>query len=236
LKTLEQRSSSTEPTLLPPPTPSPPPSPVSSKKNWGPKLPSPSKSYNYSRSTEDNYATAPGSEENGFHGDFAAIRATLDYSYHKHYSRARQAVQDEITRAFLRTVVRDSQNGRWCERPSTPWVVFTAGAMGAGKSRAMRWVAERGYFPLASFVQVDPDAIRYQLPEMSGYLARDQGSAGKQTQKEAGFIQEVLTLEGLKRGKNVMVDGSLRDAEWNKGFFARVRALDRGSRSVCAGC
>jgi hypothetical protein len=126
LKTLEQRSSSTEPTLLPPPTPSPPPSPVSSKKNWGPKLPSPSKSYNYSRSTEDNYATAPGSEENGFHGDFAAIRATLDYSYHKHYSRARQAVQDEITRAFLRTVVRDSQNGRWCERPSTPWVVFTA--------------------------------------------------------------------------------------------------------------
>jgi len=167
---------------------------------------------------------APGSEENGFHGEFADIRATLDYTYHKHYSRERQALQDEVARAFLHTVVRDSQNGRWCERPSSPWVVFTAGAMGAGKSRAMRWVSERGLFPLASFVLVDPDAIRYQLPEMAGYLARDQALAGKLTQKEAGYIQEVLMLEGLKRGKNVMVDGSLRDAEWNKSFFARVSA------------
>ena len=42
-------------------------------------------------------------------------------------------------------------------------MVFTAGAMGSGKSWTMHWLQERGYFPLESFVVVDPDAIRYQV-------------------------------------------------------------------------
>jgi len=95
--------------------------------------------------------------------------------------------------------------------------------MGAGKSRALSWLDERGLFPLPSFVQVDPDVIRRILPEMPGYLERNAESAGSFTQKEAGFVQELLTLEGLSRGKNVLVDGSLRNATWNKMFFARIR-------------
>ena len=71
-------------------------------------------------------------------------------------------------------------------------------------------------------MQVDPDVIRYELPEMEGYLERDRTAAGSQTHKEAGFIQEILTLEGLQLGKNVIVDGSLHDADWNS-LFARIR-------------
>jgi hypothetical protein len=95
--------------------------------------------------------------------------------------------------------------------------------MGAGKSHCMRWLSEKGLFSLASFVQVDPDMIRFELPEMEGYLARDKAEAGTLTHKEAGFIVEILTLAGLNRGKNVLVDGSLRDAEWNASFFRRIR-------------
>jgi hypothetical protein len=58
--------------------------------------------------------------------------------------------------------------------------------------------------------------IRHLLPEMPGYLASDPESAGAMTQKEAGFVQELLTMEGLSRGKNVLVDGSLRNSNWNK--------------------
>jgi hypothetical protein len=58
--------------------------------------------------------------------------------------------------------------------------------------------------------------IRHMLPEMPGYVDLAPENAGAMTQKEAGFIQELLTLEGLKRGKNVLVDGSLRNASWNK--------------------
>lgn len=42
------------------------------------------------------------------------------------------------------------------------------------------------------------------------------------TQK-AGFISEILTLAALQGGKNVLQDGSLRDSEWYKTYFHRLR-------------
>ena len=38
--------------------------------------------------------------------------------------------------------------------------------MGAGKSYTMRKLVEKGRFPLLAFVNVDPDEIRRQLPEV----------------------------------------------------------------------
>lgn len=49
-------------------------------------------------------------------------------------------------------------------------MVFTAGAMGSGKGYTMRWLEAKGYFPLGSFVYIDPDEIRTQLPEWRGFL------------------------------------------------------------------
>lgn len=179
-------------------------------------------SYDFCQSTEENHA-ATSASDGMFVGDFKEIRSTLDYDYHKKYSVSRQLLQDDIVRRMLRTIVQDATTRMFCERPRKPWVIFTAGPMGAGKSRFMKWVSQKGYFPLASFVQVDPDVIRYDLPEMVGYLERDRTTAGTYTHKEAGFIQEVLTLEGMRLGKNVIVDGSLHDADWNGRFFARIR-------------
>jgi hypothetical protein len=109
--------------------------------------------HDFTRSTEDNHQAAS-PEEGLFTGHFIEHRATLDYGYHRRYHQRRQRQQDEIVRYFLKTVVRDSSTNMYCDRPLHPWVVFTAGAMGAGKSRAMRWMHERGLFPLTSFVQV----------------------------------------------------------------------------------
>jgi hypothetical protein len=52
------------------------------------------------------------------------------------------------------------------------WVVFTAGAMGSGKTHTLRWLWQNGYFPLHAFVQADPDRVRGMLPELKGYIAR----------------------------------------------------------------
>jgi len=43
------------------------------------------------------------------------------------------------------------------------------------------------------------------------------------TRKEAGLIAEILTLASLQEGKNVLVDGSLRDATWYKLYFQKLR-------------
>jgi len=82
---------------------------------------------------------------------------------------------------------------------------------------------ENGRFPLIAFITVDPDQIRQKLPEFHLYVDANPELAGALTHKEAGFIAEVLTLAGLQSGKNVMVDGSLRNAEWYKTYFKRLR-------------
>lgn len=55
---------------------------------------------------------------------------------------------------------------------------------GAGKSHVMSLLDEEGIFPMDAFVQVDPDRLRRELPEMSAYLERDEGTAGSLTHKE----------------------------------------------------
>lgn len=58
------------------------------------------------------------------------------------------------------------------------------GLKGAGKSHVMELLGERGIFPLDSFVRVDPDRLRRELPEMQGYVQRDPATAGLLTHKE----------------------------------------------------
>lgn len=74
-----------------------------------------------------------------------------------------------------------------------------------------------------AFVSVDPDDIRRQLPEFHLYVDQSPELAGELTRKEAGYIAEIVTLAGLQAGKNVLVDGSLRDSGWYRSYFLRLR-------------
>jgi len=171
------------------------------------------------QSSEENHKA----DENIFVGQFAHIRATLDYTYHRPYTIMRQNLQDGIVRHFLDTAFLKGENGEVCTTPTQPWIVFTAGAMGAGKSHTMRRLVKERRFPMLAFVRVDPDAIRQFLPEFHLYVKQSPELAGELTMKESGFIAEILTLAGLEAGKNVIVDGSLRRAGWYREHFARLR-------------
>jgi hypothetical protein len=171
-------------------------------------------------STEDNYQSSSAS----FFGPFAHLRKTLDYAYHKNYNRERQILQDAIINETLNRVqVVDANSGEVCTTPTEPFLVFTAGAMGAGKSYTLKRLQENGRFPLSAFVIVDPDEIRQMFPEYSLYVTQNPAKAGESTRKEAGYIVEILTLAALQAGKNVLVDGSLRDWEWYSIYYERLR-------------
>mmetsp|Transcript_14316 Transcript_14316/g.21193 ORF Transcript_14316/g.21193 Transcript_14316/m.21193 type:complete len:414 (-) Transcript_14316:100-1341(-) len=174
--------------------------------------------YAYMKSTEENWR----SDDEEFYGPYADIRASLDYTYHSNYKKDRQALQDNIVKQFLSSVIRD-RDGFVCTTPTEPWIVFTAGAMGAGKSHTIHKLKEMNHFPLLAFVKVDPDEIRREIPEFSGYLKENPLMAGDLTKKEAGYIAEILTLAALKKNKNVLVDGSLRDTQWYKEYFVLLR-------------
>lgn len=186
--------------------------------------------YDYTRSTEDNYSMGGGTflEPQHFVGKYKEQRARLDYSFHKPYRAERQLFHDCLMDLFHHTRVFDDAKNLYCDRPLENWIVFTAGPMGAGKGHTMQWLQRETHhgmplFPLAAFVKVDPDSLRELLPETPEYIRRNPLTAGALTQKEVGYIAEVLTMDALQQGKNVLVDGSLKDAEWYLHYIASLR-------------
>ena len=163
------------------------------------------RAYDYSQSTKDNYQ---GTQSN--RGPFAAIRDSLDERYHGRYRPSRQLAQDKLVERVLGSCS--------CLPQVHPWIVFTAGAMGAGKSRTVEWMSERGIFPLDNLVHIDPDRFRTSFPEWAAYVARDRCTAGALTHEESGYLVEIAQEAALRAGKHVWVDGSLRDGGW----YARV--------------
>lgn len=79
--------------------------------------------------------------------------------------------------------------------PEQPWAIFTAGCMGAGKTRVMGVLAQHGLLPLERFVRVDQDLIRSQLPETRLFMRLDRRTVGQLTQQESGSIAEIATEE-----------------------------------------
>jgi hypothetical protein len=88
--------------------------------------------FSVTKSSEENHC----SDNRKFYGQFAHIRKTLDYSYHSNYTFERQVFQDAIINELLHEAVITDQHGDECSTPTEPWIVFTAGAMGAGKVRS----------------------------------------------------------------------------------------------------
>lgn len=166
-------------------------------------------SYDFDRSTAENY----GSEENNLVGDFVDIRETLDYSYHPFYDTRRQLLQDQL----LKNVI---SSGR---RQAAPWIVFTAGAMGAGKSFTIRWMNQNEYFPLSDIVQIDPDQFKSAMPEWRDYIHNSPLDAGSKTHLESGFLVEIAQEKLLSESKNIQVDGSLRDYKWYQIVFQKIK-------------
>jgi len=91
-------------------------------------------------STEENNR----SKDMNFYGPFAHIRKTLDYTYHSNYTKQRQVFQDSIIEEFLESVSLTDVNGDVCTTPTEPWVVFSAGAMGAGKGYTINELVTKG--------------------------------------------------------------------------------------------
>jgi len=177
------------------------------------------RSFNIEKSTEENHM----SNDMYFYGPYAHIRKELDYSYHCNYRRERQLLQDAVISEYLVKATIKDKDGKYCSTPTEPFVVFTAGAMGAGKGHVINYMDTNGYFPLASFVLVDPDEIRSLFPEYELYKSENPFKAGEMTRKEAGYIVEILTLFAMQAGKNVLVDGSLRDWEWYGEYFDQLK-------------
>eukprot|EP00931_Biecheleriopsis_adriatica_P035172 TRINITY_DN20253_c0_g1_i1.p1 TRINITY_DN20253_c0_g1~~TRINITY_DN20253_c0_g1_i1.p1 ORF type:complete len:430 (+),score=83.35 TRINITY_DN20253_c0_g1_i1:51-1340(+) len=175
------------------------------------------KPFDYSLTTEEAYHVRH------FEGQNEDIRPLIDYTYHRKYSPERMQLQDKL--------IADFSKGTLEQRDLLlPWVVFTAGAMGAGKGYIVQYLNDKGCLPLDQFITIDPDQIRESLPEWDGYVKQDPLEAAKKTQKEAGHISEILGYKSLRERWNVIFDGSLRDVKWYRMYFEQLRRCFPGIR------
>lgn len=154
-----------------------------------------------------------------FHGPYAHLRKQLDYDYHSHYRKERQWLQDSIIEEMLDNV----HDSSLCVTPTEPWLVFTVGPRGAGKKHVVRELVNERTLPLLSFVSVDPDEIGRRLPEFNSYSKKSPSSVDELTRKESGIIAEILTLAALQAGRNVIVDGIMKDAKWHLQLIEKLR-------------
>ena len=94
----------------------------------------------------------------------------------------------------------------------------------------MKRLSARSLFPLEAYVVVDVDEIRSHFPEYRLYARLVPERAGELTHREAGYVAEIATAAALRRGRNVLVDGSLWDCGWYREYFESLRAEHEGLR------
>lgn len=157
--------------------------------------------------------------DGAFYGPYAHIRKQLDHTYHGHYQKERQWLQDCIVEEFLDGVHSTDS----CTTPNEPWLIYTVGAPGAGKIHTLMSLIKKGKLPLLGFVMIDQDAIRRRLPEFQSYLQNCPETVDAFTGREAGYIVEILTLAAVQSGRNVILDGCLQSTEWHGEFFDSLK-------------
>ncbi len=167
------------------------------------------RSFNPDLSTRDNYQL----KVKKFFGAYADIREARDFDYHGNYICKRQLFQDKLISDVVQSAISKD----------VPWIIFTAGAMGAGKSHVVQWMSTEDHFPLPDIVQIDPDAFKMSLPEWDRYVEHAPYKAGRNTRLESGYMVEMAQEAAMQMSKNVWVDGSFRDAAWYQHVFEEIR-------------
>ncbi|CAK0803934.1 unnamed protein product [Prorocentrum cordatum] len=167
--------------------------------------------YNWEANTQENYS----SDGFGLGGRFAAIRDLTDVGYHGCYTEERERFQDSLVEQALQSAVGGPRR--------EPLLLFTAGAMGVGKTFVIQWMKERGLLPLEHFVLIDPDRMAKRLPEWSGYWERAPSSAALMTKLEAGLVTELSLVAALQDRRSILVDSSLRHGSWYARVLDKVR-------------
>jgi predicted ABC-type ATPase len=134
-------------------------------------------------------------------GRYSSIRNCLDYTFHKVYSKERQLLQDAI-------IYKEIDEKKVYNKKR---ILLTAGAMGSGKTHTVKRLLGEFY---DDYVMADVDRIKHCLPEMKELLKTDPKNAGTILHSEACTIHEIMFRSAIMEGRNVIIDGSLRDGKF----------------------
>ncbi|CAE7655269.1 unnamed protein product [Symbiodinium sp. CCMP2592] len=175
------------------------------------------KNFDWQKSTKENYVHEIQGQVSGdsYASKYRAFRKLCDAEYHGLYNLDRQIWQDAQIDYLLKKGMKEEN----------PWLLYTCGPMGVGKSFTLQWLNKEGYLNMQeNMVKIDPDAIKERMPEYKGY---DKKMAATHCHRESAYMMEIAQAAAMQKNFNVWVDGSLKDAEWYAQQFERIRSKYR---------
>lgn len=149
--------------------------------------------------------------------EYEILKKYIDFSYHEKYSEEREILHEMILDEVFKNInpIPINQEKK---------LIFTAGCYGAGKSNLMKYLNNLNKINLSDYVYSDQDKLRIFIPEYQEYLLTNPLTAGFKTNKETGYLSELIQLYALENGYNLIIDGSLRDYEWYTLFINNIKS------------
>jgi dephospho-CoA kinase len=147
--------------------------------------------------------------------EYIESRSKLDYSWHTSYINSRIIIQNDIILRFLQRLEPIKEE--------KPWIIFTAGVMGSGKTYVMNWLRQHDKFPynIKNASYIDPDFIKNALPETHIH-GSNQIISSCITHKESCTIAEIIENEILKLHRTIIIDGTLKDTKWFEKYIDKI--------------
>jgi hypothetical protein len=72
----------------------------------------------------------------------------------------------------------------------------------------LKYLANNGFVGLENTVYVNPDYFKSIMPEYGVYREKKLGE-GTKCHQESGYIEELALWEALRRGANILEDGTI---------------------------
>lgn len=135
-------------------------------------------------------------------------------------------LQNTIVEAVLAPAVWFNYNNHMQSTSSIndPWLLITAGPIGAGKSFVVKWLQRERHIS-SRHILIDIDQIRDLLPESAIMKWKYPLEYGVRTQKEAGLICEICLHTALSMRLNVILDLSMANRGWHLRNILKLRQL-----------
>jgi adenylylsulfate kinase-like enzyme len=165
--------------------------------------------------------------------------AQLDHANHGWYTKQRQQdVHVPVLAALIKDRPADEEGEEKKNKrpppPSRPTVVFMAGSMASGHTHVWNCFLQLlpDEFCALNFLRNDPDVFKTQLPEAAQFASDNDRTASTRLHHESCYLSERLLWEALARGRNMVVEGTLKDEAWHRDWFERIRLLYPAYRIV----
>lgn len=141
---------------------------------------------------------------------YAYLLDYMDMSYHVKYDEKRRQLHSEIIDKYF------EDKDKKCSKNKK--LIIVCGSYASGKNYIINNLLYK-FFDKKCFVHADLDDIRKYISEYSSYVKENPWESAYKTNKEAGYLVELIQKHALFNGYNLIFNGSLKDTEWHYSYL-----------------